>query len=252
MSTKMQDDQHGAPPLVLERAAAGELGAEQQARLTEADRARVAELEEDNEAQLRAYPPNLAVAAIQRKLDDKRSGARARRNFGLALVPACAVALLTLMPSTDPDPVGVTVPTERTKGPPLLQVFRQTEEGEQRLGAGASAAPGDLLQLRYDARGKKYGVIVSLDGAGVVTPHLPERLSGPAATLQRALVTLPTAYELDDAPRFERFFIVTSPTPFEVEAVVEAIRATTRDPGARLELPDELSQADLHLNKDAI
>ncbi len=46
----------------------------------------------------------------------------------------------------------------------------------------------------------------------------------------RGPVVLPSAYELDDAPGFERFFLVYSAKPFDVAAVDPAARALAQLP----------------------
>jgi hypothetical protein len=43
-------------------------------------------------------------------------------------------------------------------------------------------------------------------------------------------VPLPHAYRLDDAPAFERFFLVTSAAPFDAAQAVEAARRLARAP----------------------
>jgi hypothetical protein len=69
-------------------------------------------------------------------------------------------------------------------------------------------------------------VLLSIDGAGRVSQHLPEEGARTAAPLRAAReIHLPSAYELDDAPGFERFVLVTAAAPFAVAPVVEAARA---------------------------
>jgi hypothetical protein len=64
-------------------------------------------------------------------------------------------------------------------------------------------------------------------------------------------VSLASAFELDDAPAFERFFFVTSPEPFAVAVVTEAAaRLGPSGAGGRLELPPSLEQSTLLLRKD--
>ena len=237
----------GATDLLLEQAACGELSEAALAALDPATRAEVERLVEDSEQILKAYLPRREVLAILRKLDaERRKAARARRRVALAAAPACAAVLLFAV--VQPGGEAPRAALERTKGPAILQVFRKAEGGEERLSPGARVAPGDVLQLRYDARGRRYGAIVSIDGAGVVTPHLPDSLQGPAASLDRALVPLPSAYELDDAPGYERFYFVTSSAPFDVEPVARAVRALGERSGP-LPLPDGLEQVSIRVDK---
>jgi hypothetical protein len=110
---------------------------------------------------------------------------------------------------------------------------------------------GDVLQLRYNAGGNAYGVIASLDGAGVATLHFPAREDAPTAMAAKT-TTLPEAYALDAAPKFERFFIITSAQPIDVQATLAAVRALAARPDsgdAELDLPSGLHQWSLRLRK---
>jgi hypothetical protein len=65
-------------------------------------------------------------------------------------------------------------------------------------------------------------------------------------------VVLPSAYELDDAPGYERFFLVYASSPFDVSEVEHVARALSSrsagDQGA-LALPRGLGQYSLLLKK---
>ena len=62
--------------------------------------------------------------------------------------------------------------------------------------------------------GGRFGVLLSIDGAGHVTLHLPESAARRRRADAQGEIRLPSAYELDDAPAFERFLLVTSAAPF--------------------------------------
>jgi hypothetical protein len=54
-------------------------------------------------------------------------------------------------------------------------------------------------------------VVLSIDGRGAVTWHLPPEYPGPAARLGSGVeTTLPWSFELDDAPGFERFVMIVA------------------------------------------
>ena len=76
---------------------------------------------------------------------------------------------------------------------------------------GTLARSGDLVQIAYRSDGLAYGAIFSVDGRGAVTRHLPA--AGEQAVPLAKRDTLDFAYELDDAPRWERFYLVASDRP---------------------------------------
>ena len=96
-------------------------------------------------------------------------------------------------------------------------------------------------------------MLLSIDGAGKVTLHWPERQDGEAAPLKASSENrLPSSYELDDAPAFERFFLVRAAAPFAVTTAIEAARALAAQPSARtqaLALPSNFEQISLALDK---
>ena len=121
------------------------------------------------------------------------------------------------------------IPVERKKGgEAVLRIIRKTESGQEFIDKEGSASEGDLVQIQYVAAGNIFGLIFSVDGAGTVTPHL---LDGEKAVKleQGEAVSLNHAYELDDAPNFERFFLITNDVSFfwndmKIESQIESIQ----------------------------
>ena len=106
------------------------------------------------------------------------------------------------------------------------------------------------------ARDGRYGVLLSIDGAGRVTQHLPEPGASAASTLHApSEIRLPSAYELDDAPGFERFLLITSTQPFPVAAALDAARSLAgQGQSARtapLPLPPAFHQTSVLLGRPA-
>jgi len=103
-------------------------------------------------------------------------------------------------------------------------------------------------------------VLLSLDGAGRVTVHLPDPTGvGAAAAVPLAAareVRLPSAYELDDAPAFERFVLITADRPFPAAVAIDAARRLAANPGAArrdpLPLGPPLRQMSLALVKGEV
>ena len=77
-------------------------------------------------------------------------------------------------------------------------------------------------------------MIVSIDGSGNVELHHPASETGAASLTRGTEQPLPKGYKLDAAPRFERFFFITSKTPgsLDVLQVVAAARSLAAKPDA--------------------
>jgi hypothetical protein len=248
------------PDWWLERLAAGDLpperAAEIRARLAAepGGEARLAEIDRSNQELLARFPAKDMARRIRVQAEPPPPRAAMPRWFLAVPAAALAAALVLVLrapPTATPDD---TPEITRVKGPqgPSLSVHRQTTHGPERLAGGAAAHPRDRLQLSYAPGGARYGALLSIDGRGGVTLHLP-RESGPAAALSGGEVLLPDAYELDDAPGFERFFFIYSSSPFAVEEVLSSARALAADPEragrAPLSLPPQLGQVSILLPK---
>ncbi len=143
---------------------------------------------------------------------------------------------------------------DRVKGEASsLMLYRKDDAGVELLSDGAPVRRGDLIRIAYRAASPCFGVIVSIDGAGVVTRHLPVDAEAAAPMRPGEATPLDTSYELDDAPKWERFFLVTGERAFDVQAVLEAARRAATgagaDPPASLALPADLHQSSFLLRK---
>lgn len=184
--------------LELEKLALGELSeraaADVRRRLADAGELdRLARLEAATDA--RPMPPGLATR-MRRAAERARSrGATDARTWSLSVLAAslAAVALVAM-------PRGV---EGRGKGGAALVVYRQTTHGHEVLDDDAPLRPGDVLQLAIRPGRAKEAALYSIDGLGHRTEHLaPTRLAGEREH------RLPDGFVLDDAPRFEHFFLV--------------------------------------------
>lgn len=244
---------HRTADYLVERLAAGDLPAAEAADL----RARLEQelggperldaLAADDAGTLERHPPRVFAAEVRRR-------ERARLRAGvLRLAPAlaAAAALLVAVPMVRraPGPEG-----ERVKGlAPHLVLHRRTATGAEVLDGHALGRAGDVVQIGYVSAGAAYGAILSIDGVGTVTPHWPAAGLDAAPLDSRAEVLLPASFRLDDAPGFERFFLVTSRRPFRVGPVLAAAVALAAGPDARhapLELAGGLAQTSTLLEKE--
>jgi hypothetical protein len=270
------------PDWLVERAALDEVGPNGRDRIAAADPReladRIATLRDDSAAELTRHPARPAVAQIEARIAAQiaaqiaaaaRARARRRQRLGLLGVATGAAAVLLITRVAVDDPAGrsgpiasgaITPPATgsdeptRVKGAPRLLAFRQVGAQAERLEPEAVVRAGDLIQLRYNPGGKSFGLIASLDGAGVVTLHYPLREDAPprATAVAPDTTTLPHAYALDDAPGFERFFFITANGPIDVQASLGALRSLAGradSATATLELPAGLHQWSLCLRK---
>lgn len=104
-----------------------------------------------------------------------------------------------------------------------LEIWRKTADSVEKLPNGSEAKAGDLLQMRYIAEEKCYGVLLSIDGNRVLTIHLSGE-NGKAKELEAGkIVSLENSYELDNAPKSETFYFFTSKNEFTLAPIAEAL-----------------------------
>ncbi|MFZ0427745.1 MAG: hypothetical protein WAO20_06490 [Acidobacteriota bacterium] len=260
------------PDLWLERYRLGEMSldeAEVLRRRLETDaelQARLRALGESDEEIGRRYPSGWLADRIREKLQTRATGTslaarRSSLDWRLGVAVATAVVLIAVgwhaLGPLPPQPVGrpssSTESVDRIKGDRLV-LFRRTPEGGELLSDGAWVHAGDQIRIGYRAADPLYGVILSIDGRGTVTRHLPRQ--GPRAVLltQGGLSLLDHAYELDEAPGWERFYLVSSPREFDIEPILDAARqlaaAAGANPPGHLRLSPDLDQSGLVLMKE--
>lgn len=238
------------PDLTLERYLLGELPASDTASIAARAsgdpevRARLAALMRSN-SEIRAEHPDdwWGPAITERARRRQRATvpvARVRPRWiaatGLAAAFVVAIILAPVFPeravegTTDSPPA---LEPDRIKGDVgTLVLYRKAESSGELLTDGDPARRGDLIRVAYRLASPRFGVIVSIDGRGVVTRHLP--VTGEAAIALEAGPTRPLdqAYELDDAPLWERFYLITAETTFDVQTVLEAARTAAVKTGA--------------------
>jgi hypothetical protein len=225
------------PDLILERYRLGEMTPDETAafeRRLHGDaglRQRLQALEASDEEIRRRYPPAALAADVRQRLEARAKDAPRMAGagfFGLRWRTVAVLAgVLVLFALAGPPLLGPgDESTDRIKGlEPTLLLFRKTPEGSEPLRDGATARAGDLIRIGYRAAGQLWGVILSVDGRGVVTQHLPRDGAQAARLSAQSQVLLDFAYELDDAPRWERFYFVAGSAPFDATPVIEAARA---------------------------
>lgn len=216
---------------------------------------------------LRQYPPSWFAGEVAARTGAARTSVPTRRTRRVrvplvALVPALSVALVALWVLRPADDASGPVPrlaelaATRSKGlTPRLTIYRRVGDEAEPLDSTSVVRAGDLLQLSYIAAGQPHGVIVSIDGRGATTLHFPMR-NGSTALRQEGETPLPHAFEIDDAPEFERFFLVTGSSAIDVGVVVAAAQGIAQNPrtasSALLVLPDSLAQHSVIVHKEEV
>jgi hypothetical protein len=205
---------------------------------------RLRELTQSNDAILRHYP---ATAMADRIRERQLGGTTADRTvpnthvtwarpgwmFPAGTVAVAAALALWIMPAWLLPQLhpGAGLEITRLKGMESgLTIYRQHQGNAELLKPFAFARHGDLLQIAYVSLTEPYGVIISIDGRGTATLHFPENNQTASKLQIKHKTLLPKAYELDNAPGFERFFLITSVTPISPLDILRAARTLAQTP----------------------
>lgn len=144
--------------------------------------------------------------------------------------------------------------TQLALGKGELYAYRKTGNAVDRLEKGAKVNENDVIQISYFAGSDRFGVILSVDGNGIITRHYPD--GGPDAGILKASGEIPLdfSYKLDNAPSFERFILISAPAVFTVQPVISAIEKASRDESFTTMdlskvLPQSLNSSDIVLIK---
>lgn len=262
------------PDWKLERYLLNELSAEQARELRDmfdSDqtlRRRLRKLEKSNRILLKEFPAEMMAERIkenyrQREKSKQRMQKSSKPPYRRFLIPAlalttAAVVLFLVKPLeignyTDIRDAG-TADITRIKGMRTgLYIYRKSARGPEELRDGSTARANDLLQLAYVSTANPYGVILSIDGRGVVTIHYPPQGHAAARLDLNKKVLLPNAYQLDDAPSFERFFYISSRRPLRMKEIAGAAERLAKNPGhsrtAPLQLKNDIQQFSIVIKK---
>jgi hypothetical protein len=223
----------------LERYALGELPVEDKKeihRLAASSpeiRSALEEIKSSDRDILALYPPLTVKAGLMAVLEKSPKKAFPLKPvLAISSVAAVFLVLILFIPLSEQKPSIIHPYAQQDvtliKGVPAvdlsqtqLLVYRKIQDTVEILSDGEQARTGDLLQLAYVVTQNSYGMILSIDGRGTVTLHLPENQEKSTQLESGKQFLLPNAFELDDAPGFERFIFLTSPVPIDVEEVLQ-------------------------------
>lgn len=232
------------PDWKLEKYLTGDLPAEEMREIREMEATdeifagRVKMLREDNAAILKKLPFEKLSEKIAMMPGRSNAGAdnTVRVNFKLVKLAAAAALVLAvvtvalfsqrslseqntqLMEVAMVDASGAGDDGLRIKGlSARMEVWKKTGDSAVQMENLGEAREGDEIQLRYAVAEKCFGLLFSMDGNGTITMHMGHE--NRAVELEPGkMTTLPFAYKLDNAPKFEKFFFLTSKNEFELNA----------------------------------
>jgi hypothetical protein len=201
---------------------------------------RVKMLREDNRAILKKMPfERLSEKMEARELGTGRgmNGAGNVVSFKFVKIAAAAALVLAvvsvalfgqreIVPAQSSDGaqvMDVAMVTEVENGTRIkgldarMEVWKKTGDSAVQMQNLDEAREGDEIQLRYSVPEKCFGLLFSMDGNGTITMHMADG-SQAIALEPGKMTTLPFAYKLDNAPKFEKFFLLTSQKDFTIDA----------------------------------
>jgi hypothetical protein len=235
------------PHWKLERYLLGELPADQLEAIRQQEktdallRERLEALRRSNDELLEKYP----AAWMARQMKPARTQTKM---VGMSkwLAPAIMVAAALVMAplylvtsSTQSARTEIMVAENGTRIKGLesrLEVWKKMGDSAEKLAAGTKVRAGDVVQLRYAVPERCYGALLSVDGRGVVTIHLSGDSSTAVPLEPGKLVALDRSYQLDDAPKFETFFLVTARKDFDLAPLAQSLLKAAPGKAQRIEL----------------
>ena len=226
------------PDWKLERYLTGDLPEGEMSEIRELEKTdevfarRVKMLREENAAILRKMP----FERLAEKMDARDCGAERKNNvihFGFVKFAAAAALVLAVVsvalfsqrevvPDAGAQAMDVAMAAQddgtRIKGMDArMEIWKKTGDSAVQMLNLDEAREGDEIQLRYSVPEKCFGLLFSMDGNGTVTMHMADG-SQAVALEPGKMTTLPFAYKLDNAPKFEKFFLLTSQKDFAIDA----------------------------------
>ncbi|HOA08511.1 MAG TPA: hypothetical protein PLE16_13420 [Spirochaetota bacterium] len=205
------------PDIVLEQYVLGELSSEKMREmksLIDSDvslRNRIKLIEKSNNNFLNKYPfSKTCIPSIISAGRKKRSDSRFRKMFivpsaALALA-ACTLIFIKVSPFFDSIDNSVIIKGNAEN----LFLYRKNGNQADMLKNGDAAKKNDILQIAYQIPQERNCIIFSIDGNSNVTLHYSSSKSTIQEGGKNGKIFVPESYQLDDAPYFERFFMITS------------------------------------------
>ena len=227
----MTSTEHLRRPLLLalHLGEAADAGAEAHLTACDACRASLDGLAAERTAYFDRVDVGAESAAILARLERPATGRAWPRAWAFALVPVvAALAFLVVRAPEGTREKGGRMsiePRERSHGAVTLEMFVKDARGVRPARDGERLVEGDQIQFRYDAAGRPFLFLLSVDSRGVITPLFPNGRGASVEIAPSGLHTLDGSVILDDAKGPERFFALFSTRPLAYEALEPVVRA---------------------------
>lgn len=234
-------------------------------RTDEAIRERLERLQKSNSEIARQYPSQNIIAEIKHRFDAEKEQIHTkpakttrykRFIYPSFAIAAAAVIVIIILPGLNNtyNPENKAQEITRVKGMETkLFIYRKKHNSAELLQNGSAARKGDLLQIAFSSVENPYVVILSIDDRKAVTLHYPKSWDASTKVELNRKILLPDSYELDDAPRYERFFLLTAKYELNADQVLRAAEKFTQDSRHsltdNLPLEDSVNQISIAINK---
>ncbi len=191
---------------------------------------RFEELKKSNDEILERFPSRKMSSEIKKRYEREleSSGTKFIREkkfkFTHAL-GALAFLIILIFPIkmyiSDKSDIEIT----REKGlNPHILVYRKKSGNVELLRKDSVAKEGDLIQISYIAANHKYGTILSVDGNKNITLHFPADTNDDQKLEQKKEAFLKHSYELDNAPKIEKFYFFSSNKKLNIKDIKKSIQ----------------------------
>lgn len=228
---------------------------------------RIEMLKKSNTEIMEEYPPEIYSDIINRLYKKEKPEIKKTLSFDFSkifktIIPAgsfaAAVAAIIIFGFSDYKSGQIDIRNNieitRIKGnTSKLYVYRKSASEVKMLKNGDIAKKADLIQLAYRTSIAAYGIIFSIDGRGSVTLQYPEHSSNTTKLKSNEKIYLQNSYELDDAPGFERFFLILSKKEIDIDKFIKKAEEFASGPdkgyAGKINIDDTLEEITFTLNK---
>jgi hypothetical protein len=230
-------------PLLLEQYILGELDSDLKEEIDEKIKRdpdlfeKVNQMKNENRVFLSKHPVSLIQERIDNIAKSKKKSSGVSVGFYYPQVIALTVVMVvgftvynyTLNKKKDSDTFSSIKKQNikevtRIKGHEKLELFIQDKQKARKLKNREIVTSGDVIEVKIQTDAP-YGMILSIDGRNVVTLHYPYNETDSTRLISNLR---PRAYQLDDAPRFERFIFITSKKPINIKKILNIVKKTKR------------------------